>query len=129
MRRIYREERRIVAPLVMAFLQDDDFLYALFAQQIHRERLVFDLAKIDEFHVDAANAVVVGGFVVNQSIAQVDDRCPLRSTWQDSPLMFANFDTDRNVEAVQQMKGLHGRGNAIFQFGRGGNIERGSNKT
>ena len=68
--------------------------------------LVGRFPEVDPREVDTADRIVVGGLVIDPAVGQVDSRGPLRGARNVRTLAFGMFDTDGNVEIVEQVEAL-----------------------
>lgn len=73
---------------------------------VQRMGLVGRFPEVDPREVDTADRIVVGGLVIDPAVGQVDSRGPLRGARNVRTLAFGMFDTDGNVEIVEQVEAL-----------------------
>lgn len=71
--------------------------------------LVGAFTEVDLRKVYAADRIVIGRFVIDPAIGQIDGRSPLRSARDVRTLPFGMLDADGHIEIVEQVKTLlHG---------------------
>ena len=68
--------------------------------------LTFYPSKIDIFQIDTTNRIIVGRFIIDATIGQIDGGGPLGSAGYIRSFSQRMLNTDGNIEIIQDMKTL-----------------------
>ena len=66
--------------------------------------MVGGAGEVNSIEVNATYGVVIGRFVVNAAVGQVGSGSPLRSTGQVRGFSYGVFQSDGNIEIVEQVE-------------------------